>query len=158
MKGNAVNMKNRKTQLTAILVALALAPILQVAAQSDDADQTAPDQGPAITIHSTDNVTRGHTSAFVLNMKSADLTPAATLSGRYVKFSTSGTAIPGVDYVALVSPAYIGRSGFAVILVKALPNPRASSNRLSYSVVVTLEDGPGYRLGNPSSATMLIKP
>jgi hypothetical protein len=76
----------------------------------------------------------------------------------YVKFSASGTAIPGVDYVALVSPAYIGRSGYAVILIKALPDLRAASSRLASTIVVTLEDGPGYRLGKPSSATMLIKP
>jgi hypothetical protein len=154
------NMKCRNIQLKAMLfvVALAIAPILQVAAQSDGTDKTPPNQGPVVTIHSTDNVTRGHTSAFVLNLNSADLRPATRLGGMYVKFSASGTAIPGVDYVTLASPAYIGRSGYAVILIKALPNLRAASDRLAYSVVITLEDGPGYRLGKPSSATMWIKP
>jgi len=149
-------MKNRNIQLTAMLfvVALAIAPIFQAAAESD---AISPEQGPAVTIHTTGNVARGHTSAFVLNMASADLGAALTLGGMYVKFKISGTAIPGVDYVALVSPAFIGHSGYAVLLVKALPNPRAASNRQGFSVVVTLEDGPGYTLGRPSSATMWIQ-
>ena len=150
------NMKNRNIQLTAMsfVVALAIAPIFQAAAESD---AISPEQGPAVTIHTTGNVARGHTSAFVLNMASADLGAALTLGGMYVKFKISGTAIPGVDYVALVSPAFIGHSGYAVLLVKALPNPRAASNRQGFSVVVTLEDGPGYTLGRPSSATMWIQ-
>ncbi len=83
--------------------------------------------------------------------------PALMFGGTYVKFSVSGTAIPGVDYVALVSPAYIGQSGYGTILVKTLPDPRAF-NRQAYSVVITLEPGLGYALGIPSSATMWIKP
>ena len=76
----------------------------------------------------------------------------------YVNFSVSGTAIPGVDYVALVSPAYIGQSGYGVIQVKTLPDPRGSAFRQAYSVVVTLKPGAGYAVGKPSSATMWIKP
>jgi hypothetical protein len=76
----------------------------------------------------------------------------------YVNFKVSGTAIPGVDYVALVSPAYVGPDGYGVILVKTLPDPRGSSNRQAYSVVVTLEAGLGYALGSPSSTQMMIKP
>jgi hypothetical protein len=55
------NMKNRNIQLKAMLfvVALAIAPIFQAAAQSDGTDATPPDQGPVVTIHTTDNVTRG---------------------------------------------------------------------------------------------------
>ena len=78
--------------------------------------------------------------------------------GMYVNFKVSGTAIPGVDYVLLVSPAYIGRSGYGVILVKTLPDPRGSSFRQAYSVIVTLEPGAGYAVGAASSATMWIKP
>jgi hypothetical protein len=147
------NMKNRKIQLTAMLfvVALAIAPILRA--------ETSPEaQAPAVTIHSTGNVARGHTSAFVLNMRSASLEqPALTLPGMYVKFRVSGTAIPGVDYVALVSPTFIGESGYAVLLIKALPNARAASARQAFSVVVTLEEGQGYSLGSPSAATMWIE-
>ena len=84
--------------------------------------------------------------------------PAVPFGGSYVNFSVSGIAIPGVDYVALVSPAYIGPSGYGVIQVQTLPDPRASSIRRSYSVVVTLETGAGYALGAPSSAQMMIKP
>jgi hypothetical protein len=87
------------------------------------------------------------------NMKSAP-----TAGGRYVNFKVSGTAVAGVDYVLLVSPAYIGRSGYAVIQVKTLPDPRGSSFRQAYSVVVTLESGPGYSLEANRSATMWIKP
>jgi hypothetical protein len=84
--------------------------------------------------------------------------PAVMFGGTYVNFKISGTAIPGVDYVALISPAYIGQSGYGTILVKTLPDPRGSFNRQAYSVVVTLESGLGYAVGIPSSATMWIKP
>jgi hypothetical protein len=80
------------------------------------------------------------------------------LGGMYVNFSTSGTAVEGVDYVALVSPAYIGQSGYGVIQVQTLADPRGSSIRQAYSVVITLKDGAGYSVGEPSSATMWIKP
>ena len=111
------------------------------------------EQLPVITIHSTDNVTRGKTGSFVLDMK-----PVTMFGATYVNFSVSGMAIRGVDYVALVSPAYIGQSGYGVIQVQTLPDPRASSSRQAYSVVVTLERGAGYAVGAPNSATMWIKP
>src|SRR6267143_3753509 len=95
-------------------------------------------QLPVITIHSTADVKRGRTGSFVLNMN------PVVFGGSYVNFSVSVTAIPGVDYVPLVSPAYIGQSGYGVILVQTLPDPRAPAFRRSYSVVVTLEPGPGY--------------
>ncbi len=78
--------------------------------------------------------------------------------GTYVNFSVSGTAIPGVDYISLVSPAYVGPSGYGVILIQTLPDPRGSSIRRAYDITVTLELGAGYALGEPSSAKMLIKP
>jgi hypothetical protein len=161
-------MKNRNTQLTAILfvIAFALAPIVQAGPRPDGGptprppanEAPYPDGGPdpaaaVITVHSTDNVTRGKTGSFVLNM-----TPALMLGGMYVNFSVSGTATPGVDYVVLVSPAYIGQSGFGVIQVQTLADPRGSSIRQAYSVVITLKDGAGYSVGKPSSATMWIKP
>src|SRR6516165_4401012 len=93
------------------------------------------DKYPLITIHSTGDVTRGKTGSFVLNMN------PVVFGGMYVNFSVSGTAIPGVDYVELVSPAHIGQSGYGVILVQTLPDPKAASSRQSYSVVVTLEPG-----------------
>src|SRR6266542_6551053 len=110
-------------------------------------------QTPVMTIHSTGDVKRGRTGSFVLNM-----TPPVMFGGTYVNFSVSGTAIPGVDYIPLVSPAYIGQSGYGVMLVTTLPDPRASSFRQSYSVVVTLQPGPGYAVGEPSSARMMIRP
>ena len=82
--------------------------------------------------------------------------------GMYVNFKVSGTAVAGVDYVAFASPAYIGQSGYATILVRTLADPRASSNNQAYSVVVTLEPGVGYALGSAtsgaSSATIWIQP
>jgi hypothetical protein len=107
---------------------------------------------PVITIHSTGDVTRGKTGSFVLGMN------PIMFGGSYVNFSVSGTAIPGVDYVALVSPAHIGQSGYGVILVQTLPDRRGSNSRQSYSVVVTLEPGAGYAVGEPKSAQMMIKP
>ena len=136
----------------------------------------APDQFPVITINtvnasgiafgfngSIENVPRGQTGVFVLSEK-----PQIPLATTFVNFKVSGTAIPGVDYVPLVSPASIGPSptanslttavGFGVILVKTLPDPRASFVPQAYSVVVTLEPGPGYTVGQPSSAEILIQP
>jgi hypothetical protein len=110
-------------------------------------------QLPVITIHSTGDVTRGKTGSFVLNMN-----PPLMLGGAYANFSVSGTAVPGVDYVPLISPAYIGQSGYGVILVQTLPDRRASSSRKAYSVVVTLEPGLAYALCEPKSAQMMIKP
>ena len=109
-------------------------------------------QLPVVTIYSTGDVTRGQSGSFVLKMN-----PPLMLGGTYVNFSVSGTAIPGVDYAPLVSPAYIGPSGYGALLVKTLPYPRALS-RQAYSVVVTLEPGAGYAIGDPKSATMWIKP
>jgi hypothetical protein len=61
------------------------------------------EQMPVITIHSTGGYQSGKTGSFVLGMK-----PALMFGGTYVNFSVSGTAVPGIDYVPLVSPAYIG--------------------------------------------------
>jgi hypothetical protein len=166
-------MKNRNNQLTAILfvVAFALGPIVQASPRPDGGPTHLPalatnprnsensenseaiPETPVITVHSTDNVTRGKTGSFVLNMK-----PALMLGGMYVNFSLSGSAVAGVDYVQPLSPAYIGHSGYGVILIQTLRDPRGSANRQSYSVVVTLEPGAGYALGIPGSATMWIKP
>jgi len=162
-------MKNRNNIYTATLVAIAFAfaPVLQAGQHLEggpDSDLTA---APAavITVHSTDNVTRGKTGSFVLVRglgeiadADKDMRPALMFAGTYVNFKVSGTAIAGVDYVLLVSPAYIGQSGFGLIQVKTLPDQRASSSRQAYSVIVTLEPGPGYGIGAARSATMWIKP
>ena len=110
-------------------------------------------QFPVVTINSTDNVTRGQIGTFVLSVN-----PKILLATTFLNFSVTGTAIPGVDYTPLVSPAFIGQSGFGVLLVKTLPDPRASFFRQAYSVVITLEPGLGYAVGEPSSAQMFIKP
>ena len=165
-------MKNRNNICTTTLVALAFALALGAEASphpdggptylSPTASNNANSNGenlPVIAIHSTDNVSRGKTGSFVLDMRPAlDTTPALRFDGRYVNFKVSGTAIAGVDYVLLVSPARIGQSGYGVIQVKTLPDQRGSSFRQAYSVVVTLEPGPGYEVGAASSATMWIKP
>ena len=164
-------MKNRNNIFTTTLVALAFALALgaEASPQPDggptylfstassnangDGENSDGENLPMITIHSTDNVIRGKTGSFVLNMK-----PALMLGGTYVNFKVSGTAIAGVDYVLLVSPAYIGQSGYGVIQVKTLPDQRGGSFRRAYSVTVTLESGAGYAVGAASSATMWIKP
>src|SRR5438034_8685552 len=145
-------MKNRNNVFTATLVALAFAltPFTPAAPSPGGGPDPAPE---LITIHSTGDVIRGKTGSFVLDMK-----PALMFGGTYVNFKVSGTAIQGVDYAAIVSPTYIGQSGYGTILVQTLPDPRASSLRQAYSVVVTLEAGLGYAVGAPSSATMWIKP
>ena len=118
-----------------------------------DPEASSGDSASAEDKRSTDNVSRGEIGSFVLEMK-----PALMLAGMYVKFSVSGTAAAGIDYVALVSPAYIGHSGYGVIQIKTLRDPRAAFRSQAYSVVITLEDAAGYSVGNPSSATMWIKP
>ncbi|MFZ0915482.1 MAG: hypothetical protein WAN04_01180 [Candidatus Udaeobacter sp.] len=125
-----------------------------------DTEATSPaGQLPAVTIHSTDNVTRGQTGSFVLDMRQSAPSENAYLAFRpYVNFSVSGTAIPGVDYVALVSPVQLGPDGYGVILVKTLPDRRGPTSSQACSVVVTMEAGAGYAVGAPSSATMWIKP
>jgi hypothetical protein len=117
--------------------------------------------GQVVTIHSAGDVIRGETSLFILTMNP----PPPPDGGTYVNFSVSGTAIPGVDYIPLVSPAYIAGCrgnfcvpGVGVIPVKTLPDPRGSSIRQAYSVVVTLKPGLGYAVGQPSSAQMMINP
>ena len=158
-------MKNRNNIFTTTLVALAFA--LTLGAEASPAPDGGPtylfsaassansdgENLPVITIHSTDNVIRGKTGSFVLAMK-----PALMLGGTYVNFKVSGTAVAGVDYELLVSPAHIGQSGYGVIQVKTLPDPRGSSFRQAYSVVITLESGAGYAVGASRSATMWIKP
>ncbi len=122
-------------------------------ANSADSESALRQQMPVVTIHSVENAVRGKTGIFVLEMK-----PAPMFGGIYIKFSVGGTAVQGVDYVAPVSPAYIGKSGYGIIEVKTLPNPRGSFLRQAYSVVITLEDGAGYSVGKPDSAIMWIKP
>jgi hypothetical protein len=117
------------------------------------ADSTGPEGEnlPVITIHSAGNILRGKTGSFVLEMK-----PALMLGGMHVNFKVSGTAVAGVDYVPFLSPAYIGQSGYGVISLKTLPDPRAASSHQAYSVVVTLEPGLGYALGAATSRSALI--
>src|ERR1700751_1344345 len=109
-------MKNRNIRFTAMLFGLvfALALSAQAAPRLDGGPIRVANDGsdnlglPMVTVHSTGNVTRGQTGSFVLAMKSLTATggqAAAGLAGTYVKFSVSGTAIQGVDYVALAEPA-----------------------------------------------------
>jgi hypothetical protein len=171
---SSMKMKNQNIVVIAMASALvfALAPVTKAnispqggpavepvaTANSTSAEDM---QLPVVTIHSAGNIRRGQTGSFVLQMNRS----AVQLSGIFVNFKVSGTAIPGVDYVALVSPAFIGQTGFAVISVKTLPDPRAASSRQAYSVVATLEPGLGYAIGGssattaePISAVIFIKP
>jgi hypothetical protein len=107
---------------------------------------------PMVTIYSTDNVIRGKTGTFVLRMKSA-----LKLGGTYVNFSVGGTAVAGVDYKMLVSPTHISDSGYGVIQIETLANPRGSSFRQALSVEITLEAGAGYVVGRSNTAIMWIK-
>ena len=110
------------------------------------------EQLPVVTIYSTGNVLRGKTGSFVLDMEP----PLMLGGGTYVNFKVSGTASPGADYVTLVAPAYVGESGYGAISVATLPDPRGSFDNQAYSVVVTLEPGAGYTVGEPRSAIIWI--
>ena len=159
-------MKNQNIVFIAIAFALAfaLAPVTN-AVPSPQGGPTYPPPNqrvsdspegenlPVVTIHSAGNILRGKTGSFVLDMK-----PVLMFGATYVKFSVSGTAVAGVDYVPLLSPAYIGQSGYGVISLATLPDPRAQSFHQAYSVVVTLEPGLGYFIGEQKSALIWIKP
>jgi hypothetical protein len=162
-------MKNQNIVFIAIALAFALAPVtgakpspqggptVEAAANAPAAAaySTSPEAAelPVVTIHSTDNVIRGKIGAFVLSVNRK-----SQLATTFITFSVGGTAIPGVDYTPLVPPAFVGQSGLGVILVKTLPDPRASAGRQAESIVVTLQPGLGYAVGEPSSAQMFIKP
>ena len=133
--------------ISKILVSLSLVFVLGSAITQLHSEEA---QLPVITIHSTGVVTRAKTGSFVMTMN------PVVFGGMYVNFSVSGTAIPGVDYVPLVSPAHIGQSGYGVILVQTLPDRRLPLE--SYNLVVTLKPGPGYTVGKPSAAQMIINP
>jgi hypothetical protein len=105
-----------------------------------------------ISVYATDNVIRGKTGTFVLKMK-----PSQMLGGTYVFFSLSGTAVQGADYKVPVMPAYISQSGYGTIQIETLPDLRDSFSLESYTVVVTLQAGAGYKVGKSSSAIMWIK-
>ena len=146
--------------ISKILLSLALAFVLGSAitnahggTQASSPSLIGPPDFPVITISSTGNVTRGKIGSFVLSIN-----PQILLATTFVNFSVSGTAIPGVDYTPLVSPAFISQSGFGVLLVKTLPNLSTSVVAKASSVVVTLEPGPGYAVGEPSSAKIMIEP
>ena len=138
--------------ISKVLLSLGFVFVLGSAITQVRAGDPQDQQLPVISIHSTGDVKRGKTGSFVLSMD------PVVFGGTYVNFTVSGTAVPGVDYVPLVSPVYIGQSGYGVILVQTLPDPRARSFRQGYSVVVTLEPGLGYAVGEPRSAQMMIKP
>ena len=155
-------MKNQNIVFVAMVSALAfaLAPVTNAAqnpggiptASAVNSQPSAEDAArPVITIHSAGNILRGKTGSFVLKMS-----PPVMLGGMYVNFKVSGTAVAGVDYASLLSPTSIGKSGYGVISLKTLADPRGSFNGKNYSVVVTLEPGAGYALGEPRSAKLLI--
>ena len=147
-------MKNQNIVLIAIAFALAFAfaPFTKaVPCPQGGCGQ----QLPEISIYSTGNVARGNTGSFVLSMNSP--VPFAG-SGMYVNFTVGGSAIAGVDYLALVPPSFVGPSGYGTILVRTLPNPRGSADCRAYSVEVKLAPGAGYKLGASNSATMWIEP
>ena len=157
-------MKNQNNKVTAVLfvVALALAPMVQAKSRPHRIATTgagaslAASNLPVISVYATDNVTRGKTGTFVLKM-----TPALNfggIGGMYAFFQLSGTAIQGVDYKVVASPAFISQSGYGTIQIETLADPRGSVSNQAYSVVVTLNDGAGYAIGKDSSAIMWIKP
>ena len=160
-------MKHQKTVVITVMSALAFAlATVTNAAQSLEGGPTVDPilatALPVITVHSTDNVTRGNTGSFVLvrglGNTPEDMRFSLMSSATYVNFKVSGTAIAGVDYELLVSPAYVGRSGYGAIQVKTLRDQRGLASNKAYSVTVTLEPGAGYGIGAARSATMWIKP
>jgi hypothetical protein len=158
-------INNMKTKIIKnLLLSLGLVFVLgsaitQVRGDSQAIQPSGATQLLVATIHSSGDVHRGKTGSFVVDMRQTTSSDKASLPFYpYVNFSVTGTAIPWVDYVAVVSPAQVGPEGYGVILIKTLPDPRGSANRQSYSVVLTLDSGLGYALGQPMAAKMIIKP
>ena len=139
--------------ISKLLLSLSLMFVLGSAITQVRGDSPSPGQLPVVSIHSTGDVTRGKTGSFVLDMSQSASNKAYF---PYVNFKVSGTAIAGVDYVSLTSPTSIGKSGYGVISLKTLANPRGSSDHKAYSVVVTLEPGAGYAVSKPNSAIIWI--
>ena len=166
-------MKNRNNVFTATLVVLAFAfaPVLEAGQHLEggpdpigtSASFNSPPDSSRLSLSTAPTMSPGerpvHSSwcARLGKRLRRDMRPAL-IGGTYVNFKVSGTAIAGVDYVLLVSPAYIGRSGYGLIQVKTLRDPRGSAFRQALSVIVTLEPGAGYAVGAARSATMWIKP
>jgi hypothetical protein len=150
-----------KTKISSkILVGLSLVFVLASAITQVYGDNSAgsaiPGQLPVVNIYSTaDSVIRGETGAFVLSMKQSQ--PYKSYYP-YVNFTVGGSAVPGIDYVQLLSPAFVGPSGYGTILVKTLLDPRGSVFRRDYDVEVKLQPGLGYTLGSNTSAKLTIKP
>jgi hypothetical protein len=145
-------MNKMKTKIIRkILLSLALVFVLGSAITEVRGD----DVGGGITIFSMGNVTRGTTGHFRIQTRAA-------FSSFYVNFAVSGTAIPRVDYVALRSPVYVPRCPFGgcevYIPVTTLPDRRGLIGLQAYSIDIKLLPGPGYTVGAPSSAQMLIDP
>jgi hypothetical protein len=140
--------------ISKILLSLALAFVL-VSSITKVPGDAIPPPPCVVTIDSLGDVTRRETGLFMITMTSA-------FNGAYVNFSVSGTAVPGVDYVPLVSPAPIipfwGSTGIAFMPVETLRNLRWLFIPRAFDIVVTLEPGPGYAVGEPSSARMVIEP
>src|SRR5689334_479003 len=105
-------MKNQNIVFVAIAsaLALALAPVTQ-AAPCPSSSLGCGQQLPEISIHSAGNILRGQTGSFVLASLATTSVTTGPASGMYVNFKVSGTAVAGVDYTALVSPAYMGAAG-----------------------------------------------
>jgi hypothetical protein len=127
--------------------------------QAIEANQAIEVATPVVSIHSAGDVIRGKSGSFVLDRLPISMFAAST----YVNVSVGGTAVAGVDYVAVVSPTLIGASGYGVITIKTLPNQRAISGNQAYSVIVKLLPGPGYTVvsasaASSSTATMWIRP
>src|ERR1051326_8257617 len=87
---------------------------------------------------------------------SAENAPAATAN----QASPENAALSAIRIHSagnvLRGTAFIGKSGYGVITLKTLADPRGASNNKNYTVIVTLEPGPGYAVGKPSSATIWI--
>jgi hypothetical protein len=154
-------INNMKTKIISrILLSLGLVFVLGSAITQvrGDTEIQPPGQLLVATIHSSGDIHRGKTGSFVVDMRQSTSSEKGSYIPYfpYVNFSVSGTAIPGVDYISLVSPAQVGPDGYGVILVKTLPDPRGLQR--SYTVVVTLDTGLGYTLGAPTSAKMTILP
>ena len=81
------------------------------------------------------------------------LSSSAPPGGVTVNYEVSGTAVPGVDYQALVGSVYVpAAQDSAVVAV----DPIATYATDDKTVVVTLASGTGYQVGSPSSATVTL--
>ena len=123
-----------------------------LAATATIADPPAP-AGPTVTVTATDGVANEDMDLFDFAGYSVTRTGDSSVP-LTVTLSFGGTATSGVDYQTLDTTVHFA-AGSASVNFAVIANPDGVADP-DETVVVTVEDGPGYDPGTPASATIRI--